>query len=247
MKRVLLNIYNFLIPKDSFLRYRLYSKFLWRIYCEPIDHILNNYFRTYCSSFFIQVGANDGVGFDRLRKFIVKYRLPGVLIEPVDFIFEKLKKNYRGNTGLFFENVAVSNKNETRTFYFVKSDSREKQHKYLLHYGSFDGRVLKENVNDSNNIVSKDIDCVSLNHLLTQYNKTQISLLMLDTEGFDCEIIRSIDFSSISVDMIVYEHKNLSNNDQEHCVELLRSKGYEFVFEGVDVLAISSNIYQYIK
>ena len=45
---------------------------------------------------FVQVGANDGYRFDPLRKHIVAYHWPGLLIEPQPDVFAELKQNPRG-------------------------------------------------------------------------------------------------------------------------------------------------------
>ena len=59
---------------------------------------------------FIQVGANDGVFGDPLRKYIIEFEWRGLLVEPQPDIFNKLQSNYADvGTGVHFENSAVSN------------------------------------------------------------------------------------------------------------------------------------------
>ena len=44
----------------------------------------------------MQIGSNDGRSGDPLYLFIRRDAWRGVLIEPVDYVFRQLKKNYRG-------------------------------------------------------------------------------------------------------------------------------------------------------
>jgi hypothetical protein len=51
-------------------------------------------------------------------------------------------------------------------------------------------------------------------------------VLVIDTEGFDYQIIRQVDFKRIHPDIIVYEHKHLSRQDALACRQLLQKQGY---------------------
>ena len=42
----------------------------------------------------MQIGANDGVSHDCLYKVVLKYKWQGVVVEPLDEFFNKLKLNY---------------------------------------------------------------------------------------------------------------------------------------------------------
>src|SRR4051812_34422848 len=57
---------------------------------------------------FIQIGANDGVSNDPIRRYVVEYGFKGVLIEPQPDVFTRLKANYSGMPGITFENAAIA-------------------------------------------------------------------------------------------------------------------------------------------
>ena len=67
--------------------------------------------------FFVQVGSNDGIRADPLYPWIIKYCWRGILIEPVQYLFEKLKHNYRDREGLIFENAAIAETDGCKAFY----------------------------------------------------------------------------------------------------------------------------------
>jgi len=64
-----------------------------------------------------------------------------------------------------------------------------------------------------------------------------IDLLQIDAEGYDYEIIRSIDFDTVKPAIIHYEHMVLSEADRNACLELLASHGYRIVLQDNDTLA----------
>ena len=69
----------------------------------------------------IQIGANDGIRFDSLNKFIKKNRTKSVLVEPIKNNFVKLKKNYKKFNFVKIENSAISTNNEINFLYKFKS------------------------------------------------------------------------------------------------------------------------------
>jgi hypothetical protein len=57
--------------------------------------------------FFIQIGAYDGRKGDPIYELVRVNRCSGILVEPQPDIFERLKQNYAGFSGLAFEQAAI--------------------------------------------------------------------------------------------------------------------------------------------
>ena len=62
----------------------------------------------------------------------------------------------------------------------------------------------------------------------------RIDLLLVDTEGYDAEIIRRIDFSAWRPRLLVYEHYHLPPQERAECRGRLEDEGYETMAEGFD-------------
>jgi hypothetical protein len=59
--------------------------------------------------FFVQVGSNDGLQGDPIHDFIVsRQSWRGIFIEPVYFLFQRLRKNYGDAERFVFEHVALT-------------------------------------------------------------------------------------------------------------------------------------------
>src|SRR5574342_485666 len=87
------------------------SYWLGRIVCAPEAQV-------------VQIGSNDGITRDPLGRLLRKKKgWKAVLVEPVPYLFERLKKNYGGSNRFTFENVAVNN-GEKACFYWVDESAK---------------------------------------------------------------------------------------------------------------------------
>ncbi|HEU4432435.1 MAG TPA: hypothetical protein VFR51_03510, partial [Pyrinomonadaceae bacterium] len=78
------------------------------------------------SVFFVQVGSNDGVHGDPIHDLIVSRQTwSGIFVEPVNFLYQKLQKNYGNAERFVFENVAIGTEKCRKKFYYVSEKARE--------------------------------------------------------------------------------------------------------------------------
>ncbi|MGA7937607.1 MAG: FkbM family methyltransferase [Kovacikia sp.] len=73
--------------------------------------------------------------------------------------------------------------------------------------------------------------------LIEENNVSKLDLLHIDTEGYDYEIIKLIDFQKIKPSIILYESKHLNESDKSACLQLLREQSYITIELGGDTLA----------
>src|SRR5438552_16548503 len=62
-----------------------------------LARVIFEFGRHHPQAFVVQVGAHDGAVVDPLRAELVYRRWRGVLVEPVPYVFERLRANYEGN------------------------------------------------------------------------------------------------------------------------------------------------------
>jgi FkbM family methyltransferase len=75
------------------------------------------------------------------------------------------------------------------------------------------------------------VQAITFDDLLGLCQVKEIDLLKMDTEGYDLEILRTIDFDKIRPMVIQYEHKLLSEPEQQEAEALLRSQGYKVMID----------------
>lgn len=208
-----------------------YLKYFVNNYWKPlvvtgIDSIINNHILIKNNFTFIQVGSNDGRSNDPLYKFINLYKCRGVLIEPVKYIFEKLKENYNNIDDIYFENIAISDTNSIQKFYEIKQNNDPNLPHWYNQLSSFNLKTILSYRSKIPNIESliqeTDIETKSINNILNKYQNPDLNILHIDTEGYDYEIIKSINFDLICPSILIYEHKHLSIIDYRSSLKHLK-------------------------
>ncbi len=190
---------------------------------------------------FIQVGSNDGITKDPLHEFIVSQTWEGILVEPVSYLFEKLKANYASGAGrLHFENSAIAAKNGKMNFYHLKESKNPDIPWFYNQIGSFkEDIVLKHRdliPGFDDLFIKEPVSTIKFCDLVNKYDFQDIDLIQMDTEGYDFEIIKLIPLSELGVEIIMYEHKHLSISDYKKSISLLNEHGFFVGALAVDTL-----------
>ena len=215
--------------------YGLYHKCVGRKYFK----IISNNAEKITDFFFIQIGSNDGITGDPIHNYVIKYKWSGILVEPVKYLFDKLRKNYQNRDNLFFENVAIAEKDGYKNFYGIKEGAKS-----FIWYDQL-GSLVPESVlkfkkyipNFDDHFVTEKIKCMSFPSLIHKHEVKKIDLLHIDTEGYDYEIIKLIDFNKIKPKMILYEGDHLKEDDKLACMRLLKNQGYSLLTTRFDTFA----------
>lgn len=188
------------------------------------------------------IGATDN---DPIYRFLQetkdsKTRLQAVLVEPVEEFFEQLKENYRGLRGVSFENVAIAKTFGPQKFYRLGVDPAAYGFPaWLSQLGSLKEErmtTMWDNCERSEDCkafylkhrVVETIDCITSHQLFERHAITEIDLLQIDAEGYDYEILRTVDFTKIRPRFINYERMLLQDKEPE-CRAMMRAAGYRLV------------------
>ena len=162
----------------------------------------------------IIIGAHSGLG---LEELILEQKNKVLLIEPVSYNLQSLKNRFKNINNIFFENVGVSDKKKQIKFYYVKQSSLKKLGK---DWGSGIGSFKKKHLLDhhrkrfqitESDIEELDVKIVVFNDLVEKYNISEIEYLFIDTEGYDYQIIKSIDFNKTKINKVKFEYKHLDD------------------------------------
>ena len=191
---------------------------------------------------FIMVGANDGIYGDHLYKHTESGAWQGILIEPQPDVFEELKKNLAGRAGLTFENLAIANEMESLRLYCAPKQRRE-QEAHASTVTSFDRKIvarqLKMAPKDLDHI---DVPCISLTRLVEKHGYEGFSVLVIDCEGADYEVLASLDYKRYAPLVVQFEHGHLTSKQITAATHLLAGHGYLINYGGHqhDTVAIHS-------
>ncbi len=176
----------------------------------------------------IQIGANDGLRFDILNKYIKEYKIDSLLVEPVPFYYSKLKDNYSEDNFVKVEKSAISKKSGTINMYTVKKDYLDKYDEHIKGINSVKKKHLNKHNVKSNHIEKISVECLSPKDLLKKYKINNLDLVFIDAEGYDGDIVISfldyLDFQPI----IIFEFIHIEYDIFLNVIKKLDEKKYNY-------------------
>ena len=195
------------------------------------------------NAFLVQIGSNDGKTGDPLYPLLQKNKnWKALFVEPVPSSFAKLKANYPDSQRFTYENVAI---NEGRRMTFYSVDPAAKNTLPDLPYwfdqlGSFNqAHILKHFDGKLKPFIREQIlEGVSLPNLLGRNAVEKISILHIDTEGYDWKILSQLDLEKYEPQFILFEQNHLSQNDKQ-AAEIFLGEKYVLFSLGIDILAVN--------
>ena len=180
-----------------------------------------------------QIGANDGISADPVFDIIKENKnIEAHLVEPQKAAFDLLTKNYKfvqvnnnddknkdnneadnneNNNDLkekiFFYNYALTNKNEKIKLYKNIADNGTDGHSSLLlrDLDIVNGTVVAKYTEEDYELV----EGITVDNLQNKIKKN-IDLLVIDTEGYDVEIVKMFFKSNILPKIIYFERPGIS-------------------------------------
>lgn len=227
--KILLLILNF---GAYFGRGRYYKKKVFNF-----RRILNSNFKLGDEFHFVQIGANDGISFDFLYDFVISRKSSGLVVEPIKEYYNELVKNYNNYENIIKLNFAVHPTEKFAKIYKVNPQSFFKYPDWVKGIASFNFKHhLSLNIN-SEDILIEEVECKPLMDIISDNNR--LDLLQIDTEGFDYEVMKMIDFDMIKPKLIKYEFVGLTDVDLKKSFDLLETNGYYLFKEGGDIIGVN--------
>jgi len=204
------------------------------------DDILFRAFRSQQKLCFLQIGANDGIRADPIRLKILRHGWRGVLVEPLPFFFEQLRKNYAGCPGLKFINAAVDAAAGRRPIYFLDPGLREVPD-WSRGLASFDLARLRSAAADlglgNQAIKEETVPTVTWDELLLELGPRPCDVLVVDAEGHDISLLRAAPLARWRPQVIHFEHACAPEAERLSFYGELIQLGYELATIAGDTIA----------
>jgi FkbM family methyltransferase len=198
---------------------------------------------------FVEIGSNDGVQHDHLRPFILERGWRGVMVEPVPYVFERLRENYGSVGRVELENAAIADRDGPLPFYYLRPPAHGESDALPSWYdgiGSFSREVVMSHADHipdiESRIVRADVPTMTFESLCAKHGLASVDLLLIDAEGYDHRIIRSIDLAARHPTLLAYEHYHLDPAERRECASWIRDRGYETMEEGFDTWCLDPGV-----
>lgn len=163
-----------------------------------------------------------------------------ILVEPVPSNFEVLKENFAkmkfpGQGEIILENMAIAPNivdDSKLPFYSIENIdpttgrdeiTNAKFPKWVTQIGSFKSeqvygaqklwRKRGLNIEDYVKVINVNVNTIDsvLSHNNLEFK--QVSVLLMDTEGFDCILMKSLDFTKVRPAVIIFEYKHCKRKE----------------------------------
>jgi len=196
-------------------------------------YLEQNVFKGLKNGFFVDVGAYDGIHINNTLYFEETNQWTGINVEPNKRIFSELVVNRPKNINL---NCAIFNEDGETEFLlntgYTEMLSGIKQ--------TFDSRHVSR-LEKENNIYGSTTESVNIitKRLETIFDEHQIShvhYLSIDVEGAEFEVIQSINFDKVFIDVIAFE--NNYNDNSIPIVKYLEEHEYVVIHRSIDIFMI---------
>ena len=200
--------------------------------------LLRAFARACPEAFFVEIGANDGREHDHLHDVIREHGWSGIMVEPVPYVFERLRGTYDGVPGVILENAAVSDRDGRMVLHHLAESGDPGLPPWYHALGTTSRDALLRHAKDipdvEERIVTTEVPCMTFPALCARHHVRRVDLVLLDTEGHDYEILRVSDLPAWRPRLVIYEHYHLSPADRGDCRALMEDWGYETMEEGFD-------------
>lgn len=182
------------------------------------DAALFDQFSDFQQGFFVDIGAHDGVSFSNSLFFERCLSWDGICFEPNPVLFSKCKTNRK----CLSENACVSSRSG-EVFFVLLPEPLE----CLGGIEEFFSDAHAQRINDAlgqfgGSAVRIQVKSIVLTDYLVSKEIKEVDLLLVDVEGAEMEILKSIDYSRINIKSICVEN----NYHGDEIVGFLYSKGY---------------------
>ena len=201
------------------------------------SYLETNVFKGYKNGFYVDVGAHDGVSFNNTLYFEKNNNWTGINIEPIKSVFDKLVINRSDNINL---NYAICN-NDGETEFYCNTNYTEMISgiKDTFHSKHLE-RLERENKKMGSTTEVIKVNTRKLETIFDENKVSHIQYLSIDVEGAEFEVIKSINFDKVFIDVIGFE--NNYNDASIPIIEYLQDKNFVVFHEStLDIFMINKS------
>lgn len=199
--------------------------------------------------FVLNIGSMDGVLFDEMYAYTLMYNFRGLYVEPIPYLFEKLKKNML-SSGNLFENSAIMDYDGETEMLMINSDAIDDGTVNSCFYGMSavypprNGLASEGDKATVEKFGSKiKVPCITFDTLLHRHNILSFDVVKMDAEGYDYQIFKQIDINKYKPKIIRLEWINLSKDEYDCMIETLDKNNYVYEIGDQDITAIPKELH----
>ena len=193
-----------------------------------------NVFKSHKNGIYVDVGAHDGKTINNTLYFSKNHGWKGINIEPIKSVYDKLIVNRPNDINI---NCAVCNCDGETDFIlntgYTEMLSGIKNNYDYRHLSRL--QFQNKQSNSKTNIIK--VNTKKLETIFNENNITHVNYLSIDVEGAEFEVIKSINFDKVFIDVIGFE--NNYNDNSIPIINYLKQNGFNVIHKSLDIFMIN--------
>jgi FkbM family methyltransferase len=198
--------------------------------------------------FVMNIGAMDGVLFDEMIGYTNAYKFKGIYVEPIPYLFEKLKRNL-GDSNLF-ENSAISEYDGTIDMMTIDQEAIDKGLVHNCFYGMSAVYPPKNGLGSEGDKITVEkygkivkVNCITFESLIKKHQIENFDVVKIDAEGHDYKIFKQIDLNRFRPKVVRIEWINLETDEKEKIIKTFGEHKYKYEITGQDIVGLTEELY----
>jgi len=197
-------------------------------------YLEENIFKGYKNGTFVDVGASDGITINNTLYFEKYNNWTGINIEPIKSLYDQLIINRPNSINI---NCAICNSHGYKDFLCNKGytelisglkDTFDERHLNRLNKENFEYGLTTEIIK---------VETQQLKTIFEENYITHVNYLSIDVEGAEFEVIKSIDFDKVFIDIIGFENNYCDNSIP--IIKYLEDNNYVMIYQCLDIFMIN--------
>src|SRR6056297_2035891 len=180
----------------------------------------------------IQIGANDGEDEDPVKELIEDNLVEALLVEPMPQPFRILSDRYRNNPVVHLRQCAISDSSGESLLYVLADETGNvslelsKMATLDKHISSQRREMMSRLTGQALQTVTCPVSTARVSELLGSVGWNSVDIVVIDTEGWDANIVRAILKERVSAQVIQFESMSISRRKYPILVGSLVKAGY---------------------
>lgn len=200
------------------------------------EYLETNVFKGYKNGFFMDIGAHDGVTFNNTLYFEKYNNWKGINVEPINKVFQKLKENRPECINL---KCAVCETDGKAEFICNKGYTEMLSGLSKNYDPRHNERLQKELVSHGGKSKKIEVRTKRIETICDENNVKHINYLSIDVEGAEFDVIKSINFDKVFIDVIGFECNY--EDKATPIINYLESKNFVKIYKTFDIFMINRN------
>lgn len=183
----------------------------------------------------LQIGANDGTQNDFMQDIYKESFIEAILVEPQRIAFQNLCQKYSSNSRIKPVNFAITSTGEDLKLFRLPQNASTVKTDVLASFDRSHIESWRQRLGLDCEIEEEIVRGTTIKEILKQTSWESVDVIIIDTEGYDYEIVKTLPNLQTQPFLLVFEHINLKQDDKLASIKFVQDMGYSVIWMETDI------------